>query len=690
MGKKYICFIAVFFGINMLSAQVSDTLKPTPLQTVYISKLHINDSLQNAPASIGILSKNDLVRNNNSDISIAVNTVPGVYMQSSNFTTNRISIRGIGARTPYGTNKIRAFYGNIPLTSGDSETTIDDIDVENINQIEIIKGPLSSVYGAGLGGAILISPKVSNPGQNANVSTVYGSYNLLKNSLNYTLDKKSASLNINYHKLETDGWRENSAYNREGATISGELLRKASSKLTYFSNYTYVKAYIPSSIDKKTFDNNPTAAATTWLASKGYKQYRSALGGLGYDFKVLKNIKNTSSIFINYKDNYETRPFDVLHQYTFASGARTQFSGDLKIGKTASNFIIGIEYFSDDYHGRNLENLYKQNNNLGSLEGDLLTSVTQQRNFYNAFAQLRILLSKQFEFQTGLNVNKTHFNLDNTYPSVSSEKYAYNAIWSPQFSLLFKPNSFQTIYASASRGYSLPSVDETLTANGNINADIKPESGYNYEIGTKFYFFNKTLYTEIALYRIEIKDLLVAKRIGDDQYVGVNAGETLHQGIEVSLNHLWRINPNLSLNSYASASIGRYEFKNFVDSGNDFSGNKLTGVPANKANAGIAFNIQKGWTFSGDFLFVDKIALNDSNSDFTDAYKIINLKAGYRFEILPKLESKLAFGINNLTNEHYASLILPNAIAPPTGSPRYYYPGLPVNYYGNVALNYSF
>src|SRR5690606_26590295 len=110
------------------------------------------------PASVGILTAAELHRINNTDNSIAMNMISGVQMQSATFNTNRISIRGIGARTPYGTNKIRAFFGNIPLTSGDSETTIEDLDIENLQQVEIIKGPLSSVYGAGLGGAILLTP----------------------------------------------------------------------------------------------------------------------------------------------------------------------------------------------------------------------------------------------------------------------------------------------------------------------------------------------------------------------------------------------------------------------------------------------------------------------------------------------------------------------------------------------------
>ena len=690
MNKNYFLII-IFFCIKSFSQ--SDTLtKGEILKEVIISSFHINDSLLNTPASIGILNEKDLKSNNHTDISTILNRIPGVYMQSANITTNRISIRGIGARTPYGTNKIRAFYGNIPLTSGNSETTVEDIDLENISQVEIIKGPLSSIYGAGLGGAILISPK-NNLNQNtANISTVHGSFGLVKNTFNFGLNSKSSSLTISYYTLKTDGWRENSSYNREGVTLAGEMLRKEKSKFSYFFNHTYLKTFIPSSISKETFDNNPQAGAPTWVASKGFKQYKSALGGVSYEFEISKNLNNATSIFINYKDNNEPRPFDILRQYNFAYGARTAFSGNFSIGKIKSNFNFGLEYFRDDYTGRTLENLYEDNNGLGSLEGDKLTGNDQKRNFYNAFAQMRFAFSEQFELQTGLNANKTQFELNTTFPAEDAfaESYSYDAIWSPQLSFLYKPNRFQTLYISASRGFSLPSVEETLTANGTINSNIKPESGYNFEIGGKFYLLNKKLYTEFSIYSMQIKDLLVAQRIGDDQYVGINAGKTLHRGIELSADYTLRINDFLNINPFVSASIGKYEFREFIDNDNDFSENKLTGVPSNKANAGITFNTKTGLYLSADYQFVDEIPLNDANSVYSDSYEIINLKAGYNFELFKGFTSKLAFGVNNLGNEKYASMVLVNATTFGNANPRYYYPGLPVNYYGNVSLEYSF
>jgi iron complex outermembrane receptor protein len=59
-----------------------------------------------------------------------LNKIPGINMQLLN--TNRISIRGIGARSQYGTSRIKAYFQNIPLTSGEGDTTIEDIDMETI------------------------------------------------------------------------------------------------------------------------------------------------------------------------------------------------------------------------------------------------------------------------------------------------------------------------------------------------------------------------------------------------------------------------------------------------------------------------------------------------------------------------------------------------------------------------------
>lgn len=93
------------------------------------------------------------------DLVDVINQTSGVYIQSAAINTNRITIRGVGSRTLFGTNKIRAYFNGIPITSGSGETTIDFYDTSTLAGIEIVKGPKATQYGSNLGGTILLATK---------------------------------------------------------------------------------------------------------------------------------------------------------------------------------------------------------------------------------------------------------------------------------------------------------------------------------------------------------------------------------------------------------------------------------------------------------------------------------------------------------------------------------------------------
>src|SRR5690606_33709464 len=102
-------FVWIFLSIPLVTfAQEKDSL-PMDLPELLLSSMVVKDSVLNAPVSISILSQQEILSNNSVEVSWVLNKAPGVFMQSGSINTNRISIRGLGARTPYGTNKIRGF-----------------------------------------------------------------------------------------------------------------------------------------------------------------------------------------------------------------------------------------------------------------------------------------------------------------------------------------------------------------------------------------------------------------------------------------------------------------------------------------------------------------------------------------------------------------------------------------------------
>tara|TARA_R110002051_G_scaffold47849_9_gene94397 strand:+ start:1394 stop:1786 length:393 start_codon:yes stop_codon:yes gene_type:complete len=65
------------------------------------------------------------------DFISSINQISGVYALSGALNTNRITIRGVGSRTAFGTDKLRLYYNNIPVTNGTGFSTIEAYDLEN-------------------------------------------------------------------------------------------------------------------------------------------------------------------------------------------------------------------------------------------------------------------------------------------------------------------------------------------------------------------------------------------------------------------------------------------------------------------------------------------------------------------------------------------------------------------------------
>jgi iron complex outermembrane recepter protein len=160
---------------------------------------------------------------------------------------------------------------------------------------------------------------------------------------------------------------------------------------------------------------------------------------------------------------------------------------------------------------------------------------------------------------------------------------------SPRVGANYRLSNAVSFFGNASHGFSTPSFEETLLPEGQINTDIKPESGWNLEAGMRT-DWNNRLRATVSYYRIYIKNLLVARRTGEDAYVGVNAGKSLHPGLEAELR--WAVlNPGSfpSLIFNGNATLANYHFQDFVDGDNDYSGNLLPGTT------------RTTWLLNGDF-----------------------------------------------------------------------------------------
>ncbi len=475
------------------------------------------------------------------DLVSAINETPGVYIQSGAINTNRIIIRGVGSRTLYGTNKIRAYFNGIPITNGTGETAIDIYDPEDIQSLEIVKGPKATQYGTNLGGTLLLHSKQAAIGESFfKSSSTVGSFGLIKNSVSAATSTEKFSLNLNYDFLETAGFRENSNYDRKYVLLTSKYRVNPKNEFSLLVNYIDYFAQIPSSIGKTAFEEDPSQAAFTWKEAQGFEDNKQTLVGISFTHRFSENFSNTSSIFYTYLDHYEPRPFNILDEFTNGYGARTIFAKDFIFLKNRASLNFGGEFYKDEYNWKTIENRYEENNGNGSLEGNILSDNIEVRDNLNVFATATLPFTEKLKAQIGLNFNVTHYNFKDQFYFDEIDKSAkrdFDPILAPNFNVLYQFTPDFSAYFNLSKGFNYPSIEETLTPEGVINPELGPEKGFNYEMGSELFFFGKKLHLQIAAYILKIHDLLVAERVGDDQYIGRNAGKTEHKGIEISAGY---------------------------------------------------------------------------------------------------------------------------------------------------------
>jgi iron complex outermembrane receptor protein len=457
-----------------------------------------------------------------------------------------------------------------------------------------------------------------------------------------------------------------------------------------------LKAFIPSSLNEDNYLNNPKSAAFTWNSAKGFEDSKRGIFGLSWNHNFSNNLKQSTSIFTSFRDAYEPRPFNVLSENTFAIGMRSRLLGNTKLFNKPLHWTFGGELFKDTHKYETFENLYQDFPlGTGSVQGNNLSDFKEKRHYYNVFFETNLGVTEKTSFSIGLNLNQTTYKLEDRFPVSldnpnQSGNFKFKNILSPKFGVSHQFSKKISTYVSASHGFSPNSLEETLLPDGQINTNLKPETGWNFEIGTRTSSANNRLQCNASIYRLAIKNLLVARRTSEDQFIGINAGKSQHDGLEAALNYQLISKSTFKLNIITNLSLNNFKFKEFIDGNNNFSSNDLTGVPSEVFNAIIDFNSEFGLYGNLNFQHVGKMPITDSNSLFSKSYNLTNCKIGFKRNLNKDLKFNLFIGLNNIFDTQYASQLLINALSFGGSAPRYYYPGNPVNYYSGVNLNYSF
>ncbi|MEN8226600.1 MAG: TonB-dependent receptor [Bacteroidota bacterium] len=689
MMKQMAAIMVIFFMVNAMGQlrpidqqnhlNMNDTIL---LEDVTISILPFGESYQEATGGVFLVRSEEIDLKFSITSTDMLNLTPGIHMASGSYNTNRLVIRGIGSRTPYNTNRIRAYLDDIPLTTGDGISTLEDIDLSEIGHMEIIKGPSSALYGSGLGGIVrLNSPYPTVNGFSASLSGEIGSFNTSRYGFKTSYKNNRMAITGGITSSHSDGYRENSDYSRSNAFLNTTYFGNRNT-LSFTLSIVDLFARIPSSINESDFLTQPEVAAGNWLNVRGFEEYFKMLAGIKLETDLNTKLKNHLILFSSYADPYESRPFNILDDRTASLGFREYLQ--YEVGTLS--FSAGLEYFHEWYNWKIFETDQ-------GIQSDLLSDHDEIRKYANTFALVQWRPTDRILIDGGVNLNTLHYSLQTNYQIDSTDQtgsYSYPMVLSPRIGISYKHHKQHHLYASAGHGFSAPSLEETLLPEGTINTELKPESGWNLEIGNRGKILQGRIRYDATLYTIFLNNLLVTERIAEDIFTGANAGKALNSGLELWTQiSLLQVPERYPFDAKASIgyTLSNNRFIDFVDEGIDYSGNLLPGIPSQKLNS-ILTCILGPVEMKLHYQYTGSQWMNDANDQKYEAYQLLNLQVSWKHNSSHPLSFEVHGGIRNLFNTRYASMILVNAPSFGGNPPRYYYPGLPRQFHLGITFKF--
>ncbi len=675
-----ICYLYLIFLTHIMAQTLQDTLI---FSEVIIKASPINQTVFKSPFSVSVISKADLNRSDGAMLTPLLNSVAGVQMQQGNWNTNRITIRGQGARSQFSTNRIKAYLNEIPLSSSEGETILEDIDLNNIQNIEIIKGPNGTAFGAGTGGVIRIETNQALENNQVTLFSQSGRFGLQRTGINAKLKLKNWHNVLAFNHQTIEGFRENSNFRRSQLYWQSDMAINQKNNLKTLVLLTDVKAFIPSTINQIDFDNNPSLAASNWRAAQGYEAYQRMIVGATHEYKSHNEWQLKNTLFSQVRVSDEPRPFDIIDDQLGILGIRLVAQKKLTMNQHQLNFSFGTEAISENYKLTLFRNLYQQFPNQGSIRGDAFANTEQNRHYLHLFSQVQWQTDNNWQAEFGLAYNTSNYQIlapEKTY-------HSFGDVFLPRLAISKYFNQQHHVFGSVSRGFAVPTLSESLTVEGNFNNTLLPESALSYELGYKWQSANTRWQSSIALYRMPVNQLLVARRIAEDQFEGRNAGSSLHQGVEWEGQYRLKINHHQRVKFFGAITYNDFRFVDFLDFEVRHDGNFLPAVPQWQTSMRVVWQINSKWELSVNHRFTDRMPLNDGNTLFNEAFQVVDILTQYQFN-LKKTRIHLNTGINNLFNTQYAASVLPNAVGFGNALPRYFYPGLPFQWHFGLRLQF--
>lgn len=693
--KNHYCFALGILLSSQASAQ-SDTvtIEPAPIQAdillyriplVEVEALMFKMPLLKTPAAINVVDETSLNRFSNTSILPAVNTTPGVRMEERSPNSFRFGIRGSAAQAPFGVRNIKAYYNDIPFTDAGGNTYLNNLGFFNINSLEILKGPASSLYGAGTGGAVLINSLPANMDNSIRVHYTGGSYGLQNMAAELYSNNNNLRQAIRFQHTEADGYRAQSASRKNVFSWDAALRSNEKNELKAHILYTDLSYQTPGGLTLAQYNNDPTGARPGTATIPGAVEnnatiYQKAfLAGITNKMRLTGKWENSTTLFASYNQliNPTIRNYSRSYQPNF--GGRTSFTYRTSIKRSQFHWVTGAEALQQFVTEKTYTNFY---GSPGTLTNDLEINNTM----VFGFTQLTWMYER-WTVTGGVSLNSLNVGLKSFMPTFTKQTKQFNNQLAPRLAIMRQFRNNSALYVTVEKGYTPPSISELAPTGSNINLGLQAAQGWNTSIGCRGYARGDRFFFDINMFMFRLSQSIVQRRdsAGGDYYV--NAGGTEQNGAEILLRYAAiKRNSTFIKNLDVSASFTGYRFtyKNFVQVDKDHSGNWLPGVPRHTVAALLDLNTRIGLYLNATYYYSEPVYLNDANTDQANDYTLLGGRLGYK-KAFDRMMIDAFVGGDNLLNKKYS---LGNDINAAGG--RYYNAAPGMNFFAGLSIGFVY
>jgi iron complex outermembrane receptor protein len=696
--------LAHLITLAFLSPTLSFAGAPDSTPVVVVSGSRIEHNSFDLAAAIDVVDA-EQIRNSQLRVNVSesLNSVPGIVVQNrQNYAQDlQISSRGFGARSAFGVRGVRLLTDGIPATMPDGQGQAASFNLDMADRIEVLRGPFSALYGNHSGGVVQLFTRDPHGQPAIEVNTAAGSDGIRKTDVSAEGRAGPVGFLLDVSRFETNGYRQHSAAARDQGYAKLVMRPDADSRVTVVANaLRQPDTQDPLGISWATYQRDPRACeidrTDTQSPARCYAdRYNTRKSndhkqvGLAYERRFGEDTLHVT-VYGGNRSVIQYQSFSKAFQAPAShSGGVIDFDRDFdgmdlnwqdrrSVAGGTLRTTVGIEYGASTDDRKGFENFignqFGVKGNLRRDEKDDLRSLAPY--VQSEWERGRWILTAGLR-HTRLAVDVHDHFLSNGDDS-GSVTYQRST---PLVSALYKLTPKLNIYASAARGFETPTLNELFYSGsgGGFNFGLQPSTSTNLEAGAKA-ILPGHVRADLALFQTRTQDELVVDSSSGGRTSYRNAGQTLRQGLELSV-HAGR---DEGWNAHLAATLLRAVYDQSF--GSVPAGSRLPGVP----NASVYGDL--GWRDT-DGRFDAALETFASAKAYPDDANLAQPAPGYAI-LNARVQSRQRFAgwsvkefarLNNLLGRNYVgSLIVGES------NQRYYEPAPGRNWVIGLSAQYQF